>query len=226
MSRLICIILVSLILPLSAAAAESKFQEGKDYVRYSPPVPVSTGKIEVLEFFSYGCPHCRAFEPYFEDWKKKQPVNVEVRQVPSVMGGAKGQLIAKAFYAAERMGVLDKIHSKMFDAIQVEHVPMNTEEQIGDWVKKQGIDEKAFLGEMQSFDVDTQVRKITQMMMAYRITGVPSVTIDGRYLTSGGMAGDFGTMVKVMDYLVDREIQARKAAKSNAGKADKTASVK
>jgi thiol:disulfide interchange protein DsbA len=210
MSRFSTFLLLNLLmLPFGSYAEESQFQEGKHYVRFPEQLPVASGKIEVLEFFSYGCPHCKDFEPYFQGWKKKLPASVEARQVPSVMNKS-GEMHAKIFYAAEDLGVHDKVHAALFNAVQVERNPMQTEEQVSAFVKNLGIDERKFLDAMKSFDIDSRVRKAMQVMRAYRISGVPSVAVNGRYLSGGGMVGNFAELIKVLDYLVAKEIQVVK----------------
>ena len=220
MSRFVLISLLSLILPFGACAKESQYQEGRHYLRISQPMPVTGGKVEVLEFFSYGCPHCMAFEPYYQEWVKTLPAGVKAKQIPSVMNKG-GEVQAKIFYAAEDLGVLEKVHKALFNSVQVERKPVFTDEQIVAMVKGLGIDEKVFLDAMRSFDIDSRVRKAMQTMREYKISGVPSVVVNGQYLTGGGMVGNFAELIKVLDYLVAREtgVVATKSVAKNKSKA-------
>lgn len=213
MSRLLLISLLGLFLPLAVNADDAQFQEGRHYVRFSEPLPVASEKIEVLEFFSYGCPHCFTFEPYVQEWKKDLPANVEFQQIPSVMSQST-EVYAKMFYAAEEMGILDKVHAALFNSVQVTRKQISTDEQIAAMAKSFGVDGNKFLEVMRSFDVDSRVRKGMQTMRAYRISGVPAVTVNGRYLTGGGMVGNFSELVKVLDYLVAKETNAKSVAKN------------
>ncbi|MBN1378343.1 MAG: thiol:disulfide interchange protein DsbA/DsbL [Gammaproteobacteria bacterium] len=223
MTRFALILILSVVLPFAACAEESRFQEGKQYVRFAQALPVTSSKIEVLEFFSYGCPHCYSFEPYFKKWVEKVSANVEVKQIPSVMSRS-GLMLAQAFYAAQELGVFERVHAALFKAVQVERRPLNTEENLMVLIKELGIDEKEFLTAMKSFQVDTNVRYAMQIIRKYRVTGVPAVAVNGRYLTGGGMAGTFAELTDVLDYLVAQEMAAGETKNTVSAK-NKAASI-
>lgn len=191
------------------AHAQRKYTEGKEYqpIDKRAPVEAPQGKVEVVEFFWYACPHCNAFEPKLEAWVKKIPADVAFRRVPVAF---RDDMVPqqRLFYALEAMGKLDEVHRKVFHAIHVEKQALNREDLITAWVDKQGVDKAKFAELYNSFAVSTKARKATQLQDAYRIEGVPSLGIAGRYLTSGDMAGTVDNALLVTDYLI---AEARKA---------------
>ncbi len=209
MSRFVFIFLLGLVMPFAACAEESAFQQGRHYMRFNQPLPVLSEGVEVLEFFYYSCPHCRELDPYLEKWKKRLPAGVKFVQLPAIMN-ANGAIHAKVFYAAQELGVLSTVHTALFDALHVKRIPVFTEEEVGAFIKGLGLDEKQFLETMQSFQVDTKVRAALQTVRQYRVRSVPTVAINGRYMTNGRMAGTYDNLMKVIDYLVDKEIKENK----------------
>ncbi len=191
------------------AHAQRKYTEGKEYqpIDKRAPVEAPQGKVEVVEFFWYACPHCNAFEPKLEAWVKKIPADVAFRRVPVAF---RDDMVPqqRLFYALEAMGKLEDVHRKVFHAIHVEKQALNREDLISAWVDKQGVDKAKFAELYNSFAVSTKARKATQLQDAYRIEGVPSLGIAGRYLTSGDMAGTVDNALLVTDYLI---AEARKA---------------
>ena len=191
------------------ANAQRKYTEGKEYqpIDERAPVEAPQGKVEVVEFFWYACPHCNAFEPKLEAWVKKIPADVAFRRVPVAF---RDDMVPqqRLFYALEAMGKLEDVHRKVFHAIHVEKQALNREDLITAWVDKQGVDKAKFAELYNSFAVSTKARKATQLQDAYRIEGVPSLGIAGRYLTSGDMAGTVDNALLVTDYLI---AEARKA---------------
>ena len=159
------------------------------------------GKIEVVEFFWYSCPHCNQFEPQFEAWMKKAPKDVAVRRVP-VSFRPDFEPQQRLFYALESMGKVDDMQMKVFNAIHAEKQTLNTGDQIAAWVEKQGLNKAKFVEAYNSFPVVTKVRKATQLQDAYKVDGVPSLGVAGRYYTSGSLAGTLERAVVVTDYLV------------------------
>jgi protein dithiol oxidoreductase (disulfide-forming) len=202
------IFLVLMISPLLVQA--DNFKAGVNYKELEPQ-PTQTGdKIEVLEFFWYGCPHCYHFEPYISAWKKTMPDNVEFIRVPAIFR-PDWEIQAKAYYALSVMGVIEDLHGKIFDAIHKDKKPLNTLDAIADFVAQNGVDKKTFLSEYNSFVVDSMTRKAKKKMLAYHIEGVPSIVVNGKYLTTGSMAGSYENLVKVIDWLVAKE--SKKQAK-------------
>lgn len=198
-SRLL--ILVTLFVFSGLAQSQALYVEGQHYRQLAAKQPTPDGVIEVREFFSYGCPHCRDFDPYMQSWKENKPKNVKLKLVP-VAFRKSWEPMAKAFYAAENLGVLDKVHNGMFTAIHEKGKPANTPEQVADIVEALGVDRKKFLDEMNSFGVDNKMRQSQQMLRNYAVSGVPAVAVGGKYITGGSMAGSYSELIKVIDYLV------------------------
>ena len=188
----------------SIALAQAKAPEaGVDYLVLDKRVLVEApaGKIEVVEFFWYNCPHCHAFEPTFDAWSKKVPKDVAVRRVPVAFRDESAPQ-QRLYYALEAMGLVDKLHAKVFAAIHVEKKELNKGDAIADWVAKQGIDKTKFLEQYNSFSVATKASRATQLQNAYKIDGVPALGVAGRYWTDGSMAKSLERALQVVDHLV------------------------
>ena len=209
MSRIVMFVLLGLVIPFAACAEDMNYREGRHYVRINQAQSAPAGDVEVLEFFRYGCGHCRNFEPFIHKWKENLPAGVKFKQLPAVMN-ASSAVQAKAFFAAHELGVADTVHPALFAALHDKRLPINTEDQIADVVKDLGLDVTQFLDSMRSFKVDALVRNAMQTIRRYRVPGVPAVIVNGRYMTSGGMARSFAEMIKVIDYLVEQEKKANK----------------
>ena len=196
-----------LIIPLIACAQSPapSFQEGVQYQRVVPPQPTdSGGKIEVLEFFWYGCPHCYHLEPTLDAWLKHKPANVSFVRIPAALSTA-WELLARAYYAAEELNVLNKLHAQLFQAIHEQHTAMNTEDDVVAFFTAHGVAEADIRGAMHSFSVETKVRRAKQLGESYGISGVPTLIINGKYRTGVGMAGGGENLFKVVDYLISQE---------------------
>ena len=197
------LILLSLMMS-SAMLQAAGYTEGVDYKKLTQ-VPTDSGdKIEVLEFFWYGCPHCYSFEPYLNAWKKTKPANVEFVRVPAIFR-PDWEVQARTYYALTNMGVIEDLHGKIFTAINKDKKRLNKKELLTDFVVKNGVDRKKFEEEYNSFAVDSMVRKAKKKQTAYKIQGVPSVAVNGKYLTSGSMSGSYDNLVKIVDYLIKKE---------------------
>lgn len=187
--------------PALAQAAAPR--EGKDYAKLSKPVAstAGAGKIEVLEFFWYSCPHCNAFEPAFAAWKSAAPADVVVQRVPV---GFNASFIPqqKLYYALLAMNKLDELHTKVFRAIHVERNRLAKDEDIFAWIGQQGVDVNKFKESYNSFTVSNQVRKATQLQQDYNVEGVPSIGVAGRFYTDGTMAGNMANVLRVTDHLI------------------------
>ncbi len=192
--------------PIYAAS----FVEGQHYEVVSPQQPTSTGgKIEVVEMFWYGCPHCYEFEPFVNRWLKKKPENVEFIRMPAIFR-PEWALHARAFYTAKVLGVLDKVHNAIFEATHELKRPLSTETQMAEFFAEQGVKKTEFSKVFRSFAVESKVRRAMDMSRRYGIKGVPSVIINGKYRTGGHMAGGNANVFKIVDYLAEKE-----AAKAN-----------
>ncbi len=180
---------------LGASAAPDNPVNGVDFRTLEPARQTeSSGKVEVIEFFWYACPHCHAFEAPLNDWVKKQGDAIVFKRVPVQFGQTPEQQQRfvpqqKLYYALEAMGKLDTLHQKVFDAIHGQHQPLMSDAAIADFIEKQGMDKKAFLNVYNSFSVQTKARHAAQLQHAYKIDGVPMIAIGGRYLTAPSMMG-------------------------------------
>lgn len=178
--------------------------EGRDFVRLNPPAPVPPGgKIDVIEFFSFGCPHCYAFEPLLEPWIKRLPPDVSFRRVPAAFN-APFEGYAKLFYALEAVGLAEQLHKRVFAAIHVQRQRLDKEADLAAFVNAAGGDGAKFVEAYKSFGVATKVRQGKQLSEAYKIDGVPTLGIHGRWFTSGSLAGGHERALQVADQLIAR----------------------
>ncbi len=191
-------------LGVSGVAAAGDFSEGIEYKKIEAQPTGSGDKVEVLEFFWYGCPHCYHFEPDIRAWQAKKPGNVVFRRVPAIFR-PEWKVHARAYYALLNMGVIESLHGKIFDEIHKHRKPLNTRDSMADFVARHGVDRQRFIEEYNSFTVDGQVRKALKKQKAYNISGVPTVAVNGQYVTNGSMAGDYPTLIRVIEHLVEAE---------------------
>lgn len=186
------------------AAAQGGPVEGKQYTKIEPPVaPGSPGKIEVIEFFSYACPHCNAFDPTVEAWAKKVPADVNFVRIP-VPFLANFENLMKTYYALDSLGLVAQMQPKVFAAIHVDHNPLDKPADIAALMAKNGVDAAKFSSTFSSFSVATSVTRAKKLFSEYKVDGVPTLTVQGRYETSPGLAGGFDQAFAVVDYLVQR----------------------
>ena len=178
-----------------ALAQTQSLQAGRNYTRLDPPRPVTTGsRIEVIEFFYYGCPICYEFQPHFSRWQFQAPEYVALRRVP-VLSSENWEPFAKLYYTLEILGELGRLHWPVYDNYHFDGIKLNDEKVMADWVARNGIDRQKFVA--QSRD----------MVKTYDVRGVPAVVVDGKYLTSARLAGGTRQLAQVVDLLVK---QARK----------------
>jgi len=209
--------LFTAVLGLVFASQAWAFDEGIDYTTLSKPQPTDTGeKIEVLEVFMYSCPHCFHLEPALEAWLKTKPDNVEFRRMPAVFG-PKVEPHARAFFAAELLGVQEKFTTALFRALHVQNRSIWNEDELVSFAQEQGIDGEEFRNAYNSFFVNMKIRRAVEMGQRYGVDGVPAVIVNGKYRTSPSQSGSQEAMVKVVDHLI--EVESGKAA------ADKPASA-
>ncbi|MES2361570.1 MAG: thiol:disulfide interchange protein DsbA/DsbL [Pseudomonadota bacterium] len=188
----------------TAAQAQGKPpQEGSDYLVLDKPASIEApaGKIEVVEFFWYSCPHCNAFEPQLEAWVKKAPKDVYFRRAP-VAFRPDFEPQQRLYYVLESMGKVEELHKKVFYAIHVEKQALATADQVTAWAEKQGINKAKFVEAYNSFPVVTKVRKATQLQDMYKVDGVPALGVAGRYYTSGSLAQTMERALVATDYLI------------------------
>ena len=190
-------------LPLGVQAQGKPPAEGKDYLLLSKPAPseAPAGQIEVVEFFWYSCPHCNEFEPQLEAWAAKAPKDVSLRRVP-VSFRPDFEPQQRLYYVLEALGKVAALHKKVFYAIHVEKQTLNTADLVTAWAQKQGIDKAKFTELYNSFPVNMKARKATQLQEAFMVDGVPALGVDGRYYTSGSLAGNMARALTVTDHLL------------------------
>ena len=194
-------------LPLAAQAqspaAAKKPVEGTDYLSLDKRVPtdVGAGKIELIEFFWYSCPHCNSFEPQFAAWVKAAPKDVVVQRVP-VRFRDDFEAQQRAYYVFESLGLVDAMHGKLFHAIHTERQQLNTAPALAAWANKNGLPEKKFLDTFNSFGVATKARRATQLQDAFKVQGVPALGVAGRFYTDGSLTQTMDRALQVAEYLV------------------------
>jgi thiol:disulfide interchange protein DsbA len=183
--------------------------EGVHYVRLAEPVPATApGKIEVIEFFWYECPHCNAFEPALDAWAKKQPEDVAFRRVPVWFRDEPFTTQQRLFYALESLGLLASLHRKVFAAIHNDHVRLRTAEDLSAFALNNGVDPLKFIAAYNSFTVQSKAQQARQTAAAYKIDAVPAMGVQGRYYTNGSLAnagapaGSNDRMLGIVDALV------------------------
>lgn len=204
------ILALTLLIPAPAVA---DYAEGIEYRRISPAVEKLTDKPhEVVELFWYGCPHCYRFEPKLEEWIKSKPADVAFVRVPAVFihpqtnrPNPKWSLHAKMFYTAELLDILDKIHTPLFKRIHAENKHIHTADEAQAFFAGFGVDEETFQNTFNSFAVDVKLRRAIELTERYGATGVPTLVIDGRYITDGPMAGGHEAMLGIVRQLVTSE---------------------
>jgi protein dithiol oxidoreductase (disulfide-forming) len=199
--------------PFGALAQARQPARGVDYAELSPVQPVeSQGKIEVLEFFWYGCPHCYTLEPLLERWIPKLPADVQFRRVPAVLNpnwGAESQV----FYTFEALGVLGRLHRPFFDALHRDRLKSREADAMSEWLQKNGVDVNKYEAAAKSFGVQSKVRRATQLSAAYRIDGTPALAVHGRYTVSAEQGRTQQGMLAVADYLIGVARKGGAAAK-------------
>lgn len=195
---------------LSAAAAAAAPQEGQHYQELPFPQPVETGdKIEVREFFWYGCPHCYALEPALTAWLKRLPAGVQFVRTPGV---APHWLVhARAYYAFESLGAVEKVHAAFFEAYHRHNRKLDNPQDLAHFAAEHGVDREAFLRAFDSFGVRVKLERAKQLNMAFGIHSVPTLVVDGKYLTSPKLAGGEREALAVVDYLIERARRERTA---------------
>jgi len=189
-------------LPAMAQTPGKKPEEGVDYLALDKRVPteVGEGKIELIEFFWYSCPHCNAFEPRFASWIKTAPKDVVVKRVP-VRFRDDFEAQQRAYYVFESLGLVDAMHGKLFHAIHTERQQLNTGATLAAWAGKNGLPEQKFTDTFNSFGVATKARRATQLQEAFKVQGVPSLGIAGRFYTDGSLTQTMDRALQVAEFL-------------------------
>jgi protein dithiol oxidoreductase (disulfide-forming) len=193
-----------------APAAPATWEAGKNYFAVDPPQPTATGdKVEVLEVFSYACPHCAHFQPTAEEIKKSLPAGAVFVYMPAVFNPS-WEPFARAYYTAESLGVLDKTHQELFDALHKDHQQLRTIDDLAGFYAQHGVDKAKFLATAGSFEVESKLQRASQIVKADGVDGTPSIIVNGKYRVTGVSAGGYPQMVQVVDFLVKKELDAKK----------------
>ena len=191
--------------PAARAQSPAGPVEGREFTKLASPQPPITppGKIEVLEFFSYACPHCSAFEPTVEAWAKTLPADVVLRRVP-VPFLMNYDNFMHTYYALEAIGAVDAMQMKIFHAIHVDRQRLEKPDDIAAFVGKNGVDANKFLAAFKSFSVATSVSRAKKLTADYKVESVPLLAVAGRYITSPALANGGAQSLAVVDALVQR----------------------
>lgn len=216
MNNRLRVFLPSLILLVFTGTVSAADPYAENYRTLSPAQPTQyDNKVEVVEAFWYGCPHCYDFEPRIHRWVENAPDYVAFRRMPAVLNQS-WIPHAKAYYTAVKLGVLDRIHKPLFDAIHKDRKPIFSEDALRDFFVSQGVDGDDFTRVYNSEEVQTKIKQAYFMARNYKLTGVPSVIINGKYVTSASMTGSYEKLLKVIDYLVEKEEQEQQYAANEA----------
>jgi len=191
-----------LLAAFAAGGASAQLVEGKNYMRISNPQPVETGKkIEVIEFFSYMCPHCAELEPYLDTWLAKLPSDVAFRRVP-VSFQQRWAALAKVFYTLDALGAEAKLSPDVFKAIHGQGVALWDDKAFYDWAASKGLDRKKVEEVSKSFAIDGKMKRALQLAQQYRVDSVPTVVVDGKFVTSSSMVGTHANLPGAIDELI------------------------
>ncbi len=215
MKKLAVLLCFTLLMPF-AFAKEGQFKEGTQYYDIKPTPKIGVGEeVELLEFFWYGCPHCYHFEPTLEKWvAEKKPANVKFKAVPIIFPRNKSTTLhAETFYALELMGEQERMHKIVFDTIHKERKRLNTLKSIKKLMAKNGIDAEQFVKVMESFAVQSKVRRAAILAQRFGVTGVPTLVIDSRYRSGGGMQS-YEEMLDMVTFLNTKVITDRTTAET------------
>jgi thiol:disulfide interchange protein DsbA len=188
---------------LFALAFGASAQQSPPYAALTPPQATDGGgKIEVVEFFWYGCPHCYTLEPEVASWSKRVPKDVVFKRVPAYPSESWGEG-ARIFYTLETMGMLDQLHQKVFDAIHKDNINLNNKRLREEWLAKNGVDVAKYNETEKSFSVASKLARAKQLTQSYKVDGVPRVFVNGKYYTSGEQAGGPQRVFPVVDQIVE-----------------------
>jgi thiol:disulfide interchange protein DsbA len=194
-----------------AGTASAQIQLGREFQRIEPQRPVAAGgRIEVIEFFYYGCPVCYETQPFLSRWLGTAPEYVAIRRVPALSTQA-WESFAKLFYTLETLGQVDRLHWPVYDHFHFEDVKLNDEKIMIDWAARNGIDRQKFVETYDSSEVAAKIAQARELLKAYDVRAVPTFIVDGKFLTSARLAGGTQQVVQVVDHLVRlaREERAR-----------------
>jgi len=191
---------------MAAGAAGTDYKAGEDYSLVTPPLPGdSNGKVQVVELFWYGCPHCFKFESMVHEWDQEKPDYIEFVRIPAIFNNPRWEIHAKAFYTAEVLGVMDKFHTPFFNAIHIDRKRLDNKDAIRDFFATIGVDNKTFDDTFDSFAVQAKVRRAADLTKKYAITGVPTMAVNGKFMVDGQMAKSYENMLRIVSALAAKE---------------------
>ena len=199
------------VLALTLVAAAAPAQElGRDYTQLTLPQPPGSGdKVEVLEFFSWGCSHCAQMHPVLEEWEKKLPPHAVLVKTPISLGHSEWGQLVRAYYALEALGELGRLEGPMFDAIHDDRQPLFSEERITQWVVAKGVSAQKFRNEFNSFNVSTKASRAEQLARNYRVNQTPQLIVDGKYVVVGGRT--HAEVLEITSKLIEKAAAERKS---------------
>ena len=196
---------ISLALLATALPAQAQLAAGREYTPIEPAqITDNPAKIEVVEFFSYACPHCSEFNPTVSQWSAKLPVEVSFKRVPISFGRAQWANLAKLYYALEATGELARHDAAVFEALHAKGLKLYDDKSIFEWVNARGIDSKKFADAYNSFGVVSKVKRGDQMAQSYKISGVPALAVDGKYLVLNEGITGHEDLVARTDKVIDK----------------------
>jgi thiol:disulfide interchange protein DsbA len=206
---LLCATFVTLF-SFSGASFAADLQAGREFKPISPPLATPKDKIEVVEFFSYGCNHCSDFHPTISKWAANLPKDVSFRRIPVSFGRAEWARLSKIYYSLEATGDLAKLDTAVFLAIHEQRVPFKTDEAVFSWVASKGADAKKFAEAFNGFSMASKVQRADQDATAAKISGVPSLAVDGKYLVNNEAASSYDDLLRITDAVIAKARQERK----------------
>lgn len=211
--RLGCIALVLFVLlSCLAGAARAELKEGEEYKLIAPQPTEAVGKIEVTEFFWYGCPHCHELEPVLNQWLKTLPKDIAFRRVPAIFLDARWAPAARLYYTLDALGEENRLRSALFDAIHVGRLNHTSEAEVGEWLAKQGVERSKFAAAYNSAAVQAKINRAQELTQAHAIRGVPAVVVGGKYFTSNNMADSNEALPAIIDELI-RKVRVEQGQK-------------
>src|SRR3954469_1727563 len=210
MKALVARLVVAALMLACAAAAQAQPVSGRDYTELSPQRPISTGeRVEVLEFFYYGCPVCYEAQPHIARWLMRAGPGIAILRVPAAFTES-SESFARTFYTLRAMNHIARLHWPVYDNHHFDGKQLNEEKNITDWVASNGVDRAKFSELWNSPEIKAQVEAAKTALDTYQVKGVPSFVVDGKYVTSAKMAGGTREVVRVVEYLVERAGKERK----------------
>lgn len=212
MNRLLTLLCATFatLLAFNGASLAAEPQAGREFKPINPPLTAPKDKIEVVEFFSYGCNHCSDFHPIISKWSANLPKDVSFRRIPVSFGRPEWARLSKIYYSLEATGDLAKLDTAVFIAIHEQRVPFKTDDAVFAWVGSKGADAKKFAEAFNGFSMASKVQRADQDAVAAKIGGVPSLAVDGKYLVNNEAASSYEDLLRITDAVIAKVRQERK----------------